>query len=191
MTGSRTFTFIARETNYQDSVPAAFTYVAQTAAPSFITPTSTNNGPLLITVAAGDTNGGVFRLTDPFNNVQSAAATNGAAAFAINAGAAYTLCMTRTGWSQSPSVTNNYYFVMTDPRHPAARKLHLFPGERVLHGFLNEHIPDCLLHNRRQHATASSTLTRQTSPSPSRPSLQPWGFGKATPRKSSPTLTPT
>ena len=114
MTGSRTFTFIARETNYQDSVPAAFTYVAQAAAPSFITPTSTNNGPLLITVAAGDTNGGVFRLTDPFNNVQSAAATNGAATFAINAGAAYTLCMTRTGWSQSPSVTNNYYFVMTD-----------------------------------------------------------------------------
>ena len=38
------------------------------------------------------------------------------------------------------------------PRHPAARKLHLFPGERVLHGFLNEHIPDCLLHDRRQHA---------------------------------------
>ncbi len=114
MTGSRTFTFIARETNYQDSVPAAFTYVAQAAAPSFITPTSTNNGPLLITVAAGDTNGGVFRLTDPFNNVQSAAATNGAATFAINAGAAYTLYMTRTGWSQSPSVTNNYYFVMTD-----------------------------------------------------------------------------
>ena len=114
MTGSRTFTFIAREANYQDSAPASFTYVARLAEPSFVTPTCTNNGPLVITVAAGDTNGGVLKLTDPFNNVQSATATNGTASFTINAGVAYILFTALTGWSQSPSATNNYYFVMTD-----------------------------------------------------------------------------
>ena len=114
LSGSAILTFIARETNYLDSTPSIFTYVAPVPAPSFVTPSCTNNGPLQITVAAGDTNGGVFNLANPFNGVQTATATNGTATFVINGGVTYSLTMTRPGWSPSAAVSNNYYFVMAD-----------------------------------------------------------------------------
>lgn len=105
---------VARKANYQDSTSTSASYMAQVPTPTFVTLPTNSSGPLTISVASADSQGGTYRLTQPSGQTQSKTTTNASTTFVINESGTYQLILQRAGWVDSDAATSQYTFSSDD-----------------------------------------------------------------------------